>query len=168
MDTAWISAASGFVGALVGAGAALGGKWLDAYFARKAERRRRAAELLEQFWEVTERMWRLGMEADELDHWIDGNPVGETRFPDEPPVSEQDHAVWRREASERRLGWTEANREAGILLGRMRLLNLPITEEAKALRAASVRSYGREKNPLVKRKEALETFEKAAQRFMGS
>lgn len=58
----------------------------------------------------------------------------------------------------------EANIEAGGLLGRMRLLNLPTAEAAKALRVGSAHFDGAKS--IKKREQALAAYEEAASRLM--
>lgn len=168
VDTAWISAGSGLVGALVGASAALGGKWIDARHARRAEQRRQAADLLARFWEVTDRMWRLNAEADHLVQLDGAYPVGEHPDPSQPSASEEVHADWKRRAVEARQGVEEANNEAGVLLGRMRLMSLPIAEQAEALRFASSRHDYFSTAAATERTQALHAYEEAASRLMTS
>ncbi|MGY0386324.1 hypothetical protein ACWZJV_05075 [Nocardioides sp. WG-D5] len=167
MDPAWISAGSGLVGALVGASAALGGKWIDARHARKAEQRRQVDELLARFWEVTDRMWNHARDAYSHSLSIQQLPVGTPAFdPEEaPPVSEEDHADWRRQRSEAHWLWGEANAEAGFLLGRMRLLKLSIAEAADTLRSTSA-LYDGKRESFGARDRALTAYEEAASRLM--
>lgn len=153
----------GLVGALLGASAALVGKWIDGHYARKAERRQRAGDLLAQFWEVTDRMWRLCRRAAELEHWTT-HPVDESPAPDEPSVSEATIADFHAQLAGVRSRLEEANIEAGGLLGRMRLLNLPTAEAAKALRVGSAHFDGAKS--IKKREQALAAYEEAASRLM--
>lgn len=164
VETAWISATSSLIGALIGASAALGGKWFDDHRSRKAEQRQRGTDLILQFWEVTDRMWRFSHETVELEQQIDGGPDAESADPEEEPESE----IWRARRAARsrprlteaRNGWEEASAEAGRLLAHMRLLNLPFADEASELRLASARFDGGKS--IEKRKEAVAAYEEAA------
>ncbi|MEU4449885.1 hypothetical protein AB0F44_01075 [Nocardioides sp. NPDC023903] len=169
MDPAWISAGSGLVGAFVGACAALSGKWIDARHARKAEQRRQTDELLVRFWEIADRMWRLSEEGHFTIRTIDNLPVGEPAMPGAPPVSEEDHSVLAQQVRDAYRAVREAEIEAGVLLGRMRLLSLPIAEYAVALRDASVHyHYNRDDDAFSKRAAAVAAYEAAASRFITS
>ena len=165
VDTAWISAGSGLVGALVGASAALGGKWIDAHHARKGEKRRQTGELLAQFLEVTDRMWRLNEEADDISRDMGQFPVGEWRHPDveESEVTDSEHLDRRRQLRETYQRAREANAEAGVLLGRMQLLALSVANSAEDLRqASSFYSHRNEPEVTTTRKKALDAYMKAA------
>lgn len=160
-----ITASAGMVGALVGAGAALGGKWIDAHHARKAEKHRQTGELLAQFLEVTDRMWRLYQEADDITRDMAQFPVGEWRHPDidESEVTDAEHVDRQRQRSEAYRGAREANVEAGVLLGRMQLLGLSVASSAEELRqASSYYSHRDEPEVTAKRTEALDAYLKAA------
>lgn len=98
---------------------------------------------------------------------MDLYPVGDSLIPGEPPVTEEVQAGRRRRLEDAYRGGLAANSEAGVLLGRMRLLKLPIAEQADGLRLTSIHYRG-SIEALAKRERALAAYEEEASRLMTS
>lgn len=157
MDSALISGGgAGLLGAFIGASAALGGKWIDARHARKAEKRRQTDELLAKFWEATDRLWRASMSLWQTIQDIQANR--QTRDPiDELEVRRL------REIQEKQ----DARIEARFLLARMRLLKLDVVTAAEALVKASEFMLIKDLKKLEDaRQAALDTFEAKAAKLV--
>lgn len=149
----------------LGAGAALLSKRMDNAHARESERRRQNGELLAQFLEVTDRMWRLNQEWESLRVDIGQYPVGAWRHPDEEDseVGNAENLDRHRRLSEAYEGAQKADAEAGVLLGRMQLLGLSVASPAEDLqRASAYYRYSGEPEVTRKREEALAAYMKAA------
>lgn len=116
------------------------------------ERDRRAVhrELLAQFWEAADRMWRHSENYELLREGVNSQRnypglVGTVRTPSglvdvRSPAEQARHEQLTRMVEERdahRQALVEADSEAGVLVGRMRLLGLSIVPEAEELRTAS-------------------------------
>lgn len=160
-----ISGVTGLLGALIGAGAALFSKRMDAAHAREAERRRQIDELLAKFLEVTDRLWRLIQDVEDVRVDIGQYPLGAWRDPEEEDseVSSTEHLNRLRRLSEANDGAQEADVEAGVLLGRMQLMGLSVASSAEDLRqASSYYSYSGEPELTGKRKKVLAAYMEAA------
>ncbi|MBG6095959.1 hypothetical protein [Nocardioides luteus] len=123
---AWVSAGSGLVGALIGAGSALGGKWVDAHHARKAEKRREANDLLARFWEAADRYWRTSKSLRDIVEDLQasrqaGHPTDDLNVSRERAIAEMN----------------SAQLDARFLLAKMRLNGWPIARTAESLLVAS-------------------------------
>ena len=155
---AWVSAGSGLVGALIGAAAALGGKWVDAHHVRKAEKRRQAEDLLARFWEAADRYWRTSKSL--RDTIEDIQAARGARH----PVDEL-HA--RRKSLLAEVSTAEV--DARFLLARMRLNGWPIAVTAGSFLAAS--RFEVLVDPVSvhqMRETALAEFEEEARRLTGA
>ena len=165
---------SGLLGAAIGASAALGAQAMNNAHQRDTERQREVSDLLAQFWEAADRMWRHSGEYESLrrsaslaEAIVRGTVVIQPLV-DIPETREQrerregyESAVRHRD--EARAAYVAADAEAGVLIGRMRLRAVAVTPEAIELRQCSRYVDERKSHVLHQRHDAaLDAYESRA------
>lgn len=156
VDPAWISAGSGLLGALVGAGTALAAKFVDTRHERAMESRRQVEDVLMRFWEAIDRGWRT--------HEATVYTIGEMQIAQEAGNPIEDLEA-RRQSQLREVA--EAGQEARFLAARMRFLGWPIADTADALRIATGWVDLDSRELLLKRDAALAKFQTEATKAIG-
>lgn len=156
MDPALISGGAGLAGALIGASAALGGKWIDVRHARKTERRRQTEDLIAKFWEATNRLFQASKDL---------------RFTIEEIQASRDAKASVDHLNAQRIRELEARKQAvtevGLLHARMRLNQLGVAESAMKLIQASGYADSQHHDEIVDRRlKALGEFETQAAKLL--